>query len=134
MTFYHQEVLRLQREVYPKDYLLQQVRQAKCLMDRRFAEALSLEDMAAEAMLSKFHFARLFKNLYGRAPHRYLTEVRISHAKALLRAGMSVGEACEAVGFESVSTFTGLFKRATNQTPGYYRRCLESSFLTPPSR
>jgi AraC-like DNA-binding protein len=123
MTPYHQEVLRLHQLLYPKEYLTQQIKAAKAFIDQNHAAALQLEDMAAEAMLSKFHFARLFKAYYGRAPHRYLTEVRIAHAKALLRAGASVVEACEAVGFESVSTFTGLFKRATNQTPGAYRRC-----------
>jgi AraC-like DNA-binding protein len=128
MTHFHQEVLRLQQLLYPHDHLVRQVRQAKAFIDQNYSTALQLEDMAEEAMLSKFHFARLFKAYYGRTPHRYLTEVRIAHAKALLRAGASVVEACEAVGFESVSTFTGLFKKTTHQTPGVYRRYLEPFF------
>ena len=76
--------------------------------------------MAGEACFSPFHFLRLFKNIYGRTPHQYLTYVRITHARKLLAAGKPVQDTCYAVGFESVSSFTSLFKKQTGHTPAAY--------------
>jgi AraC-like DNA-binding protein len=121
MTYYYQEVLRLRRDLFPKDYLVRQVMQAKLHIDQHYASPMPLKTIAAEAYISKFHFARLFKAYYGRTPHQYLTEVRITQAKRLLEHNATASEACYAVGFESVTSFTALFKKATGRTPAAYR-------------
>ena len=109
-------------EEYPKQYLYRQVVRAKLYIDQNFASDIDLGNIAAEACFSKFHFSRLFRTIYGRTPHQYLTLVRVYNATKLLDQGATVKAACFAVGFDSVSSFTGLFRRWTGLTPAPYRR------------
>ena len=125
MTFYHCQVLSTRKNIYPKEYLCDQVTRARHFIDQNFANNINLNGIAGEACYSKFHFLRLFKLLYGRTPHRYLTEVRIKKAKQLLQTGLPVPEVSFLTGFESVSSFKGLFKRYTGFTPGPYQRQLK---------
>ncbi len=104
-------------EAYPKVYLYKRIVQAKLFIERHFVDNIDVDNIADEACFSKFHFIRLFKNTYGKTPHRYLTYVRVEHAKELLKNGSSVSDACYNVGFDSVTSFTGLFKRMTGLTP-----------------
>jgi len=108
-------------EAYPKIYLYRRIVQSKLFIDSHFHEKINLSDSADEALFSKFHFIRLFKKIYGRTPHQYLTYVRIENAKLLLQTRMSVTDVCFEVGFESVSSFTGLFRRMLGQTPSSYQ-------------
>ena len=109
-------------EPYPKIYLYKRIVQAKLFIDNHFSERIDLNNIADEAYFSKFHFIRLFKKIYGKAPHQYLTSVRIEKAKELLHHASSVTDVCFTVGFESVSSFTGLFKRYTQLTPSRYQQ------------
>jgi len=106
---------------YPKIYLYRRVVQAKLFIDQKYADAIDLSQIADEACFSRFHFIRLFKKIYNRTPHQYLTGVRILKAKRLLSEGMSVADTCFMVGFDSVTSFTGLFKRMNAVTPAAYR-------------
>lgn len=90
-------------------------------MDSHFSESIDLDNIADEAYFSKFHFIRLFKTIYRQTPHQYLIQVRVERAKELLRQGRSVSETCAAVGFESITSFTGLFKKLTHQSPSVFQ-------------
>ena len=68
-------------EHYPKIYLVRRVVQAKLFIDEHYAERLDLDNISDEACFSKFHFIRLFRNIYGKTPHQYLTTVRIEKPK-----------------------------------------------------
>lgn len=105
---------------YPKIYLYQRIVQAKLFMDGHYADPIDLDNISDEGLFSKFHFIRLFKKTYGKTPHQYLISVRIEQAKSLLKTGKTVSEVCYAVGFESLSSFSGLFKRMTGQTPSAF--------------
>ncbi len=107
-------------EQYPKVYLYRRIVQAKLFIDNNFADKIDLNNISDEAYFSKFHFTRLFKSIYDKTPHQYLTSVRIEKAMQLLRTGISVSEVCFAVGFDSVSSFSGLFKRITGKSPSTY--------------
>ncbi|MES2747201.1 MAG: AraC family transcriptional regulator [Bacteroidota bacterium] len=107
-------------EQYPKVYLYRRIVQAKLFIDNNFADKIDLNNISDEAYFSKFHFTRLFKSIYDKTPHQYLTSVRIEKAMQLLRTGISVSEVCFAVGFDSVSSFSGLFKRITGMSPSTY--------------
>ncbi|CAN5629036.1 hypothetical protein BH10BAC2_BH10BAC2_13720 [soil metagenome] len=122
MTCYHSQVQKLQQQLYPKDYLTKQVIQAKHFIDNNFAEPIDLSAIAANAFLSKFYFTRLFKSMYGSTPHQYLIAVRIKQAKQLLFTKKDIAAVCTAVGFESITSFTGLFKKITGITPALYKR------------
>ncbi|MEQ8179380.1 MAG: AraC family transcriptional regulator [Amphiplicatus sp.] len=83
---------------------------------------ISLDDLAAEAFLSPFHFARLFKLATGLTPHRYVTERRIQAAKErLARSHLSLVDIALDTGFGSQANFNRVFRKATGLTPGQYR-------------
>ena len=108
-------------EQYPKQYLYRQIVRAKLFIDENFCQNIDLDKIADEACFSKFHFVRLFKTIYGRTPHQYLIAVRVDRAVEILARGASVKEACYQVGFDSVSSFAGLFKRRIGMTPAAFR-------------
>jgi AraC-like DNA-binding protein len=107
-------------EQYPKIYLYRRLVQAKLFIDAHYADRIDLGNIADEAYFSKFHFIRTFKNIYRKTPHQYLIFVRIEKAMELLKTGAPVSEVCYAVGFESLSSFSGLFKRMVGKTPSEY--------------
>jgi len=109
------------KEPFPKVYLYRRIVYAKLFIDEHFAENIDLNNIAGEAFFSKYHFIRLFTDVYKKTPHQYLSQTRIDKAMQLLAEGMPATGASYAVGFESASSFTGLFKRITGQTPSAYR-------------
>lgn len=110
----------MMNERYPKIYLYRRLVQAKLFIDAHYADPIDLDNIADEAYFSKFHFIRLFKNIYRRTPHQYLIFVRIEKAMELLKAGGPVSEVCYSVGFESLGSFSGLFKRMVGMSPSTY--------------
>jgi AraC-like DNA-binding protein len=95
---------------------------AKLFIDNNYAEQIDLDNISGEACFSKYHFIRLFKSIYGKTPHQYLIQVRIEKARELLNQIFSVSDICYKVGFDSVSSFTGLFKRTYSITPSAYQQ------------
>jgi AraC-like DNA-binding protein len=112
----------MEKERYPKIYLYRQIVQAKLYIDEYFCDPINLNSIADQAFFSKFHFIRLFKKTYGKTPHQYLISVRIENAKLFLQTEMSISDVCFAIGFDSVTSFTGLFKKITSQTPSAYQQ------------
>jgi AraC-like DNA-binding protein len=109
------------------------LRRAHDLIDRDYADALDLDAMAREAGYSKYHFARTFAMAYGETPRAYLTRRRVERAKNLLRtANLSVTEVCFLVGFESLGSFSSLFRRLVGQSPSAYRESSLATGAVPP--
>jgi AraC family transcriptional regulator len=89
------------------------------------ADAISLDAMAAMAGLSRFGFARAFKQATGRSPYAFVIERRIALAKRLLAdPTLSLAEVAVRAGFSSQSHFTCHFRRITGVTPRAWRRML----------
>jgi len=109
-------------EQYPKIYLYKRIVQAKLFIDSNYARKIDLDNISDEAYFSKFHFIRLFKSIYDKTPYQYLTQVRMENAKYFLRRDYSVSNACFQVGFDSITSFTGLFKKHEGKTPSEYQR------------
>src|SRR5262249_59018164 len=61
--------------------------QARGKLEENFADAHSLSSLAQDAGMSPFHFSRVFRELTGCPPHRYLVRVRLARAKRLLQEG-----------------------------------------------
>ena len=107
-------------ENYPKVYLYKRIVQAKLFIDSNYADKIDVDNISDEAYFSKFHFIRLFKQIYGKTPHQYLTSVRIEKAVQLFQQYTPVSQVCFAVGFESLSSFGSLFKRTVGVTPSAF--------------
>jgi AraC family transcriptional regulator len=101
------------------------VRRAVELMHAHLGRELPLEELAAAAYLSPFHFARLFKKVMGASPHAYLAALRIERAKILLATtDLSITETAQRVGYASSSHFTKAFRQSTGLTPRAFRSAL----------
>jgi AraC-like DNA-binding protein len=94
---------------------------AKAFIDENYQESIGLDEISQQAFLSKFHFHRIFTSIYKYTPHQYLTRKRLQKAKDLLAHNKGVTEVCNEVGFESVSSFSVLFKKEIGFAPQYYR-------------
>jgi AraC-like DNA-binding protein len=121
MSIYLDEVARLSKTLYPHDDLTRQIKSAKLYIDRNFSEDLNIDKIAGKALVSKFHFIRVFKRYYGRTPNQYLQEVRIEMAKKILLKRKNIDEVCESIGFKSKTSFISLFKKMTGVTPLAYQ-------------
>lgn len=96
---------------------------ARDLADSRYAEPLTVADLARAAGLSAAHFSREFKRAFGESPHQYLLTRRLERAAALLRVtDWPVADVCFAVGAGSLGSFTASFSRIFGATPTAYRR------------
>jgi AraC family transcriptional regulator len=83
----------------------------------------SLEQLAAVARLSAYHFARQFRKATGLPPHQYVILRRVERARQLLQAGtdLSLAEVAAHAGFSDQSQFSRHFKRLVGVTPGQFR-------------
>ena len=98
------------------------LRRALEFMHDNYARELALEEIAAAAYLSEYHFARLFKQITGATPHVYLANLRIEKARRLLvETAHPIIEVAAMVGYQSQSHFTKIFKSVTGLTPRAYR-------------
>jgi AraC-like DNA-binding protein len=95
---------------------------AKDLADARYADPLSVEDLARAAGLSRAHFSQEFRRAFGESPHAYLLTRRLERAATLLRmTDSSVADICFSVGLSSVGSFTTSFTRTYGISPTVYR-------------
>jgi AraC-like DNA-binding protein len=95
---------------------------AKDLADARYAEALTVDDLAAAAGLSKAHFSREFRRAFGESPYAYLLTRRLERAATMLRTtDRSVADICLSVGLQSIGSFTTSFSRTFGVSPTAYR-------------
>jgi len=107
--------MNLTRDIYRR------IATAKIYIDENFHEPIDLEQISQQAFFSRFHFHRLFTRIYRRTPHQYLTRKRIEKAKDMLAQNKAVTDVCNEVGFESIGSFSVLFKKEIGFAPQYYR-------------
>jgi AraC-like DNA-binding protein len=96
---------------------------ARDLAATRLEDPPGLAEMARAANLSPWHFHRLFADAFGVTPHRFIAALRLEAAKRLLLTGeASVTEACLALGYSSLGTFSARFRTATGLSPTAFLR------------
>ncbi|HEX8559738.1 MAG TPA: AraC family transcriptional regulator [Pyrinomonadaceae bacterium] len=98
------------------------LRRVLSFIEEHHGRELSLDELASEAAMSTFHFAREFKRATGTTPHQHLLRLRVERAKELLaRSELPLAEVGLLTGFSHQSHFTSLFRRLTGTTPQTFR-------------
>ena len=126
-TYFEQQVDKISRELYQPEYYYTQIRKARSFMRKNLSQKIELDEIAATAFMSRFHFIRIFKQVYGLTPREYLKDLRIDKAKELLKEGVSVTQTCFNVGFNSLPTFSSAFKKGTGHSPRAYQELNKSN-------
>jgi AraC family transcriptional regulator len=91
-------------------------------IDAHVETDISLDDLAAVACMSRFHFSRVFKLATGMPPYKYVSTRRFERARELLdRNDRSLGDIASALGFSSESNFSRAFRQFTRLTPRQFR-------------
>lgn len=102
-------------------------------INEKYSEPLSLADIANSAIVSRFHFCRTFKDATGVTPGRYLSAIRIYHAKRmLLNTRMNVTDIAFAVGYNSLGSFSNHFTDSVGLAPGRFRRISQRGRIALP--
>jgi len=102
-----------------------QVKKVTAYMREHLGEAIGLDELAALAGLSRFHFCTAFRQATGRTPHDWLVSLRIERARQLLSdPALRITEVALAVGYETPSSFAASFRKVAGVTPTEYRRSL----------
>jgi AraC-like DNA-binding protein len=94
---------------------------ARDFLFEQYAHAISLDEIAKIAGLSRFHFLKAFTAQFGLTPHAYQIHLRIERSLPKLRQGMSLTQVAETMGFNDQSHFIRHFKRIMGVTPGQYK-------------
>jgi AraC family transcriptional regulator len=103
------------------------LRQARELLETRFAESLSLEEIAAAVGVHPAHLASAFRAQYGCTVGDCVRRLRIDHAcREIVRSKAPLAEIAFDAGFANQSHFSRVFKRLTGLTPAEYRRAFSS--------
>lgn len=108
-------------------YHHKQAQLARRLLDQGYATPITIEQLSDRVALSPYYLIRLFRRTYKQTPHQYLIRLRITRAKELLSGSdLSITEICADVGFESLGSFSALFRKTVGISPSAYRRSSQS--------
>ena len=119
----HYTVDRWTPKAMPRTVDSRRLKQVVDYIEANLDASLALDQLAAHACLSPFHFSRLFKEATGSTPLRYVTERRVEAAKAALGDDdSSLIDIALDHGFGSLDNFIRVFRRCTGETPARYRR------------
>ena len=103
--------------------LLRRLCHARDLLRDWEVEPLSVMAVARASGLTRFHFIRLFKSIFGETPHQYRSRAQVEKAKHLLiLSDLSITDVCMAVGFSSLGSFSALFSRRVGCSPSEFQR------------
>jgi len=106
-----------------REELYRRIHLARDFVIASYNQPITLNDIAAVAGLSPNHLLRTFRQAFGQTPHQFVIEQRLRHAqRMLLLTDQPVTDICLAVGFESLGSFSWLFKRKFGCSPQAFRR------------
>jgi len=122
MTFFEKEINRISGIIYSNEEQIETVIGVRSYIDNNYENDLNLDYLSRIRFVSKYHLLRLFKRHYGLTPKHYLIDKRIKKSKEELKNGLSVTETCFAVGFQSLGSFSTLFKTKTGKSPSEFQK------------
>lgn len=98
------------------------VHQVQAYIEDHMGEMISLDQLAGQVHMSKYHFLRKFKELTGVTVHEHIMNQKLSRACELLLSGAGITKAYQSTGFTEYSSFLRNFKRAFGISPGQYAK------------
>ncbi|MBI5255193.1 MAG: helix-turn-helix transcriptional regulator [Burkholderiales bacterium] len=94
----------------------------QAFIEAHLGEPIGLVELAQAAGLSRYHFARLFRNTLGHSPYQHVLQQRVARARRLLRnRALSLSEVALRTGFASQAHFSDTCRRLLGSTPGELR-------------
>lgn len=105
----------------PKIIYQSQLDKTKKFLDDNYLSPITLDNLVHVSGISKYYLIRQFENSYGLSPHKYITNLRVNHSKALLKTSMDFASIALESGFYDQSHFTKCFKEYTGVTPKKYK-------------
>jgi AraC-like DNA-binding protein len=112
------------------DSIKENLRGVRRFMDGNLAAPITIDGLSRRAALSPYHFIRVFRWAYKQTPHQYLIRRRIEKAKELLRSSeLPITDICTLVGFESLGSFSTLFRKQVGLSPRSYRNAASRTSL-----
>ncbi len=121
-SFFETEIDRIYNESPFRSEMYLKIRKSKAFMEKFYTEKIELNEIAKAAFMSRFHYVRIFQRMYGLTPRAYLRDLRISKAKALIKNGEPITRVCFEIGYESLPTFSSVFKKCTGYSPKEYQQ------------
>lgn len=91
--------------------------QAKNYIHDKLHQHVSLDELTVEIGMSKYHFIRLFKKVFGLSPYQYQKVKRVEYAKTLLQKGVNVAEVAIQLGYTDTASFSKSFKQVSGINP-----------------
>lgn len=122
MTFYEEKLSHIKNTCYSNEKQIETVIATRNFIDNNFEKDLKLDFLSHIRFTSKYHLQRLFKRYYGLTPKQYVIDKRMERSKEYLSNGLTVTETCFAVGFESLGSFSKLFKTKTGKSPSEFQK------------
>jgi AraC family transcriptional regulator len=115
------------RKTSTRKELYRRMSRAKDVIFSCYEQPLSIEELSQEVCISKYHFTRLFKDMYGMSPYQFLKTVRLEKAKELLSKGYSMREIANKVGFDEGNSFINAFKAYTGTYPTEFQNIISKN-------
>jgi AraC family transcriptional regulator len=97
---------------------------ARQYIQDNFQKDIQLEELSREAMLSKFHLLRSYREAFGTTPYRQVLNLRLKHSVKLLQEGQTLESIALSLGFSDRRSFTKAFKKVFGCAPSHYRATL----------
>tara|TARA_B100001287_G_scaffold262294_1_gene252074 strand:+ start:1173 stop:1553 length:381 start_codon:yes stop_codon:yes gene_type:complete len=119
---YHDQVINFDSIIFCDPIHLKILTRTKRYIDVNFSNTINLKNLALSQGTSSHNLMKLFKFYLGLSPKQYQINRRIQKAKLNLLNGLKVSDSCYDVGFNSVTTFSKLFKRKAGMTPRQFKK------------
>jgi AraC-like DNA-binding protein len=120
-VFNHLQKLRF-KKVLTNEEIFRAILSAKDLVDERYMDKLSLDDLALKAGISKYHFVRVFKSVFGKSPYGYQKSSRLRHAREELVRGRSANDVAGLFAYADLPTFSKAFKKEFGYSPTHLKK------------
>ena len=110
------------KKQYTKKEVFSQLMHGKDFMERNWNKILDLETISKEAGMSKYHFARLFRDVFGLSPYQFFIALKMKNALSILSEGKTIQSTSELLGYPDVSSFSKAFSKFYGLPPSLHQK------------